>query len=127
MAGKIYNFFREYMLFFSSLITVVGFFMFFIGAIRFLGPDFTKSLLGVDDAFLEWLIYPLIIGFILLITGVWYLYSYIKNRRFILEEIETKKRSEFQKRHAELKDVCKNMPSKYQKMLKKKERELNIK
>jgi len=75
----------------------------------------------------DWNVYLLFIGFIILITGIWYLYSYIKNKKFILEELETNKRSEFLKKHAELKSTVKHMPKKYKKMLKDKEKELKVK
>ena len=79
-----------------------------------------------SEDILNWWLYFLIIGFIIFATGVWYLYSYLKNRKFILEELETNKRSELIKRHTELKNTVRHMPSKYQKMLKAKEEELKI-
>ena len=42
-------------------------------------------------------------------------------------EIETNKRSEFIRKHAELKDSVKYLPSKYRAMLQQKEKELKIK
>jgi hypothetical protein len=44
----------------------------------------------------------------------------------VLEELNTNKRSEFLKKHVEIKQKIKNLPSKYQKMLKEKEEELQI-
>jgi len=124
MAGKISNFLREYVLIFSIIFTIVGLIVFFMGVIwtwfKDVNIDFINNL-G------EWNTYLLFIGFIILITGVWYLYSYFKNKKFIMEELETNKRSEFLKKHAELKLVVKKMPKKYRKMLKDKEKELKIK
>ena len=68
----------------------------------------------------------IIIGFVLIAAGIWYLYVYLKNRKFIFEEIDTNKRSEFMKRHGELTNVVRKMPTKFQEMVKEKERELNI-
>jgi len=74
----------------------------------------------------DWSSYLLILGFIVFGFGIWYLYSYSKDRKFILEEMETNKRSELIKKHNELKVAVKHMPSKYKKMLKDKEDELKI-
>ena len=49
------------------------------------------------------------------------------DKKFILEEIKTDKRSEFIKRHNELRNTVKRLPSKYKEMLKEKEKELGIK
>jgi len=102
MAGKISNFFRETQFVFSIILTIIGFIVLYIGII------------------------PYLIGFIAFIAGVWYLYSFLKNKKFVLDELKTNKRSELLKRHAELKSTVKYLPSKYQKMLKDKEKELKI-
>jgi hypothetical protein len=81
----------------------------------------------LSEEILEWSGYLLIIGFIILLTGIYYLYTYLKDRKFILEELETNKRSEILKKHIELKKAVKHMPSKYKKMLKEKEEEFKIK
>lgn len=126
MAGKIIGFFREFVLFFSVVLTVLGFFIFFIGVTGVL-EGHPMNFLNFSDEILEWGLYFLIIGFIILITGLWYLYSYFKNRKFLIDELKTNKRSELIKKHAELKNTVKHLPSKYQKMLKDKEQELSIK
>ena len=127
MAGKISSFFREYVLFFSVVLTVIGFIVFFIGFTGIFFKDVLTDVMKMDKGILPWCVYLLIIGFVVLITGLWYLYSYLKNRKFILKELETNKRSEFIKRHAELKNIVKHMPSKFQKMVKEKEESLNLK
>ena len=127
MAGKITNFLREFKLIFSGLLTIFGIIVFFIGAMGIWFQDIPKDMLGFTTELLEWSPYFLIIGFILLAFGIWYLYSFFRDRKFILEEIKTNKRSEFVKKHAELKSIVKRMPKKYRKMLKDKEKELKIK
>ena len=127
MAGKISNFFREYIFIISIILTIVGLLILIDGAIGIWYPDTMKDLYGVDDEFVKWSTYFLIVGFIIFAFGVWYLYSYLKNKKFILEEIETNKRSEFLKKHGELKIAVKGMPKKYRKMLKDKEEELKVK
>jgi hypothetical protein len=75
----------------------------------------------------DWNAYLLVGGLIIFGIGLYYIYSYITKRKFVLEEIETNKRSEFLKKHKELKGTVKHLPSKYQKMVKDKEKDLKIK
>jgi len=127
MAGKITSFLREYTLIFSTILAIFGFFVLFIGAAGIWFPDIPKNLLNLHDDFLKWSLYLLIIGFIIFVTGAWYLYSFFKDRKFVLNELKTNKRSELIKKHAELKSTVKHLPSKYQKMLSEKQEEFNIK
>lgn len=126
MAGRITEFFREFVLIFSIILIILGLFVLLIGVTGIL-EDHPMNFLNLSDEILEWGFYFLVLGFIILGTGIWYLYSYFKNRRFLLEELKTNKRSELIKMHAELKNVVKHLPSKYRKMLKDKEQELSIK
>ena len=122
MAGKITNFFREVQFVFSIILTILGIIIVYIGATGILNHD----LCLLPSEYFDWSLYLLIIGFIVLFAGVWYLFNFLKNRKFILEEIDTNKRSELIKKHSELKSTVKHMPTKYQKMLKEKEEELKI-
>jgi len=79
------------------------------------------------DTLIPWSLYILIIGLILFGMGIYYLYMFVTKKNFIMKEIETNKRSEFIKKHAELKYSVKYLPSKYKEMLKRKEKELKIK
>ena len=128
MSGKITSFFREYIIVFSIILTIVGLYVFSMGVVwlwlREVDLGFYSNLIKELG---DWNVYLLIIGFIILIFGVWYLYSYLKNKKFVLEEIETNKRSEFIKKHSELRSIVKHMPKKYKKMLKDKEKELKVK
>lgn len=127
MAGKITNFFRETQLFFSILLTILGIIILFLGVAGIWDQDFLMNVFGFSTDFLSWSLYLLLAGFIVFLAGVWYLYTFLKNRKFIFDELETNKRSELIKKHLELKNAVKHMPSKYQKMLKEKEDELFIK
>jgi len=134
MWRKIEGFLREYVLIFSIIVTIIGAFTFSMGIIWFFLKEDVKSgelNLGFFTSLLnkvgEWNFYLIFVGFILLITGVYYLFTYMKNRKFIYEELETNKRSEFIKKHAELKNTVKHMPTKYQKLVKEKEKELKVK
>lgn len=120
MTGRINSFLREYIFILSVVITIIGLVVLVIGALG----TFT-------DMFLEtmgnWNLYILVIGIILFLTGFYYLYNYISKKRFVLSEIETNKRSEFVKRHRDLKSAVKFLPKKYSQLLMEKEKELKIK
>jgi len=128
MAGKITRFLREYVFGLSIIVMIVGFVLLLMGVIRYWFGDlqlgfYTDAIRNLED----WNAYLLIIGLIIFGIGVWYLYSYFKNRKFVLEEFKTNKRSELLKRHSELKDTVRYLPSKYKKMVAEKEKELRIK
>jgi hypothetical protein len=128
MSGRISNFIRNFKFALSVIVLIIGLIVFFMGVIWQLFKDlklgfYTDIIYQLES----WNFYLLIIGFILLFIGIWYLYTYFRDRRFLMKELETNKRSELLKKHSELKTTCKHLPNKYQKMFKAKERELNIK
>lgn len=127
MSGKITSFLREYVLIFSIILTIVGCIVLVLGITGMWFPDIPKNILDFSEEDLNWSLYILIIGFIILIVGVYYLYSFFMTRKFVVKELETNKRSEFLKKHIEVKQKVKHLPSKYQKMLMDKEEELQIK
>jgi len=128
MAGKISGFLREYILILSIVITIVGFFLLVMGVLWYWvrGIVTDNNVLSFIYDLGDWNAYVLVAGFIIFFIGVYYLYSFFKNRKFVLEELRTNKRSELLKRHKELRSVVKHLPKKYQKMLQEKEDELNI-
>jgi hypothetical protein len=127
MSRKISNFLTEYIFIFSIITAIIGIFVLFMGVIWYF---FKELQFGVYTDLIhtagEWNFYILFIGLIIFGIGIYYLYSYFQNRKFVLEELNTNKRSEFLKKHVEIKQKIKNLPSKYQKMLKEKEEELQI-
>ena len=136
MAGKISRFLREYVLGLSIITTIIGIKLLLMGTIWIFFKDSKdKENLTINLGFYtdiiknikEFNYYVLVAGFIILIIGIWYLYSYIKHRRFLLKEIKTNKRSELLKKHGELEDTVKHLPSKYKKMLDEKAEELRVK
>ncbi|MEA3458275.1 MAG: hypothetical protein U9R21_06305 [Candidatus Thermoplasmatota archaeon] len=127
MSGKIAGFFREYIFGLSIVTMIVGLLVLFIGILGIWFADDAQDLLNITKEVTDWCPYVLIIGLIVFGAGLYYLYSFIKNKNFVLEEIETNKRSEFIKRHSDLKDSVRYLPSKYKEMLKEKEKELKIK
>jgi len=134
MKAKIIGCIREYIVGLSIITIIVGLVVLFMGVIWLLFNEWllsNKTTLGFYTDIINqlegWNIYLLVIGFILLAMGVWYLYIYHKNKKFILEELETNKRSELIKVHTELKTAVRHMPSKYKRLLQEKEKELKIK
>jgi len=128
MTGKITGFLREYTLGLSVITMIIGLKLFLMGIIWYWFKDLKLSFYtDIINRLADLNFYVLIAGFIILIIGIWYLYSYTKHRRFVLKEIKTNKRSELLKKHGELEDNVKHLPSKYRKMLEEKEEELRIK
>ena len=72
MAGKISNFFIEFTLPFSIILTIVGLILFLIGVTSVM----EINILNLSADVLNWNIYFLIIGFFVLIGGVYYPVSY---------------------------------------------------
>jgi signal transduction histidine kinase len=119
--------FREFALIFIIVALIAGLFLLLMGIIWFWfrGLEigfFTDIITQLEN----WNAYTLAAGLILFLAGVYYLYCFEKDKRFVLNELRTDKRSELIKKHKELRKVVKRLPSKYQSMLKKKEEELRI-
>jgi len=127
MKEKIIGFLREYILILSIITIIFGAIILIIGALGIWFTDEIVNVLNFMDNIIEWSPYILIIGIIIFGTGLYYLYMFISKKNFIINEIETNKRSEFIKKHAELKNSVKYLPSKYKEILKQKEKELKIK
>ena len=128
MKKKITGLLREYVFGLSIIIMIVGLFLLFMGVIFYWisGVElgfYTDVIKELD----QWNPFLLIAGLIIFGIGLYYLYSYLTKRKFVLEELRANKRSELLKKHKELKSTVKHLPSKYQKMVKDKEEELNIK
>ena len=126
---KIVELLREGAFVLSILVSVCGFVLLFMGVLWYWFKDILvgNNSLGFIYNLGEWNAYLLVAGIIILSIGIYYIYSYITKRKFVLKEIKTNKRSEFLKKHKELKGTVKHLPSKYQKMVKDKEKELKIK
>jgi len=127
MANKIGKIWKEYIFGLSIVMLVVGLIVLIFGILGMWFDELLISSFAIDQDILSWSLYILIIGIVLTLAGVFYLYDFLKNKRFLLEEIQTNKRSEFMKNHVELKNAARHLPSKYQEMLSKKEKELRIK
>lgn len=127
MSGKITGFFREYVFGLSIVAMIVGLIVLFIGVLGMWFGDVAKDLLNLTDDAIAWGLYVLIIGLIVFGMGIYYLYGFIVKKKFVLEELQTNKRSELFKRHSELKESVRHLPSKYKEMIKEKEKELRIK
>ena len=120
MAGRINQFLREYIFILSIITALIGLVVLVIGALGTFTEMFSETM-G------NWNLYILVIGIILFLTGIYYLYSYITKKKFVISELETNKRSEFVKRHKEVKAAVKYLPKKYSQLLLEKEKELRIK
>ena len=127
MKEKIIGFLRENILILSLITLIIGIIILIIGVIGIWFKDEIKNMLSFMDNLIPWCPYIFVIGLIIFGIGLYYLYLFITKKNFVLKEIETNKRSEFIKKHAELRNSVKYLPSKYKEMLKLKEKELKIK
>jgi MFS-type transporter involved in bile tolerance (Atg22 family) len=127
MANMLGRIWKEYIFGISIALLIVGMVTFIFGVLGTFFKDTLTGFLTLDETILAWSLYVLIIGAVVALTGGYYLYSFLKNKRFLLKELETKKRSEFMKNHAELKTAARHLPSKYQFMFSEKEKEFRIK
>ena len=129
MTGKISGFIREYIFGLSIIALIIGLFLLIMGILwyRFRSIVTENDALAFIKSVGNWNAYLLVAGFIIFFIGLYYLYSFLKNKKFVLKELKTNKRSELLKKHNELKSIVKHLPSKYRKMLKDKEQELSIK
>ncbi len=129
MAGRITGFLREYVLALSILTIIPGIVFIFMGVVflffNSIGEP-ANSLLHFIFVLGVWNDYILIAGLIIFGIGVYYLYSFITKRKYVLDELKTDKRSEILKKRSKLESTVKHLPSKYQKMLSDKEEECNI-
>ena len=126
MAGKIINLLREYKFILSIILIILGLILLLLSILGLQNNTIGGSLTLIANLGL-WNAYILIFGLITLAFGIYYQYTFQIDKRFVLKELDTNKRSELIKRHKELQKRTKNLPSKYQKLLKQKEKELNIK
>lgn len=133
MAGRIVGFLREFVLGLSILTMIPGLFLIFMG-IMYYGFRNSISLSTSTFHFIykpfgngDFNAYFLVAGLIIFGIGVYYLYSYLSKRKFLLDELKTDKRSEILKKRNKLETTVKHLPKKYQQMLTDKEEEFNIK
>jgi len=130
MSGRITGFLREYILGLSILTMIPGLVFIFMGVVYLFFINITEptnSLLHfIKDPLGVWNDYLLVAGLIIFGIGVYYLYSYLNKRKFLLDELKTDKRSEILKKRSKLEATVKHLPSKYQRMLSEKEEEFNI-
>jgi amino acid transporter len=130
MSGRITGFLREYILGLSILTIIPGVVFIFMGVVYLFFISIaepTNSLLHfIKEPLGVWNDYILVAGLIIFGIGVYYLYSYLNKRKFVLDELKTDKRSEILKKRSKLEATVKHLPSRYQRMLSEKEEEFNI-
>ena len=129
MSGKITNFLRELVAPLSILLIIGGTILMFIGIVWILVRSLAEEISSPLHFIMtlgEWNWYVLVAGLIIFGFGLYYFYSFMTKRHFVLKELKTNKRSELLKKHSELKATVKRLPKKYQKMLMDKEDELHI-
>lgn len=127
MANMLVRIWKEYIMGISILLLIIGLVILIFGILGMWFDDFLINTFALNQDLLSWSLYLLLIGAVVALIGVYYLYDFLKNKRFLLEEIDTNKRSEFLKNHTKLRTAARHLPSKYQDMLSEKEKELRVK
>lgn len=127
MANMLVRIWKEYIMGISILLLIIGLVILIFGILGMWFDDFLINTFALNQDLLSWSLYVLLIGAVVGLMGVYYLYDFLKNKRFLLEEIDTNKRSEFMKNHTKLRTAARHLPSKYQEMLSEKEKELRVK
>ena len=127
MANMLVRIWKEYIMGISILLLIIGLVILIFGILGMWFDDFLINTFALNQDLLSWSLYLLLIGAVVALIGVYYLYDFLKNKRFLLEEIDTNKRSEFLKNHTKLRTAARHLPSKYQEMLSEKEKELRVK
>ncbi|MFO7676799.1 MAG: hypothetical protein R6V50_00195 [Thermoplasmatota archaeon] len=126
---KITAILREYVVVLSIILMIFGCILMAMGVLWYWFEDVVVNadMLQIVEDLADWNGYILVAGVIIFAFGLYYMYSYMTKRKFVLEEIQTNKRSEFLKNHKKVKNTVKHLPVKYQKMVQNKEEELAIK
>ncbi len=118
---------REYIFVLSIILAIIGAIVLVIGILGTWWKQVVMDALGFSDDIVVWSPYILALGVIVLLLGIWYLYSFINNTRILNEGLQTNKRSEFVKNHTELKIAARRLPSSYLHQLQEKERDFRFK
>ena len=118
MTGKINKFFREYIYGLSIFTAIIGVVVLIFGVLGIL-TNILQDSLDINRDLLEWSPYIFGLGVIVFLVGIYYLYSYLKNKRFFIAELDTNKRSEFVKKHQEIKNSVKYLPKKVEYLITK--------
>lgn len=126
---KISEILRELVVVLSILLMIIGCIFMAMGVLWYWFEDLVvkTNVLQIVEDLADWNAYILVGGVILFAFGLYYMYSFLTKRKFVLTEININKRSEFLKNHKKVKKTVKHLPVKYQKMVKEKEEELGVK
>jgi hypothetical protein len=127
MFEKLGRIVREYIFGLSILLMIIGVIVLIFGILGTWWKPFVTDTFRLSTDILVWSPYVLVLGLIVFGLGLWYLYSYINNKRIVAEGLKTNKRSEFVKSHTELKNAARRLPSRYLDQLKEKEKQFRIK
>jgi hypothetical protein len=127
MFEKIGKILRELTLGISILLVILGVIVLMLGVLGTWWNQILIDVSGISEELLVWSPYVMILGLIVLAFGIWYLYSYFNNKRIVTEGLQTNKRSEFMKKHAEIKKAARRLPSRFLQQLEEKEKQFRMK
>ena len=122
------NTLKNFKVYFYILLIALGLIMTVISVFGFFftesTPDFIK---GAVSAVGNWKYWLIVIGPVLVIADIWYVYVHIRDKKRFLEIIESDSRSKFKKNLKELETLAYTLGKKYQRMLGEKKKMWKIK
>lgn len=121
----------EYRLELCSLLCTLSVFLTIVGIVGVFYPDGLPGYLAVLEElsapFGEWAYWLLLIGPLVLIGAVWWLYDYIKKSRTLERLMATPSKAKFVKNLDEIEYLAWSLPRRFETRVIEKKRKLNIK
>lgn len=121
----------EYRLELCSLLCTLSVFLTIVGTVGVFYPDGLPGYLAVLEElsapFGEWAYWLLLIGPLVLIGAVWWLYDYIKKTRSLERLMATPSKAKFVRNLDEIEYLAWSLPQRFETRVIEKKRKLNIK
>lgn len=122
---------KEYRLELASLLCVLSVFLTVVGVVGvfFLDelPSYLYALEELSEPFGTWVYWFVVLGPILLVGGVWWLYDYIKKSRELAVLIDTQSKARFVRRLDDIEYLAWSLPQRFEDEVLEKKRKLKVK
>ena len=125
------SFFREYRLELASFLCAVSVFVTVVGVVGvfFIDtlPSYLFALQELSEPFGTWAYWLVVMGPLLLVGGVWWLYDYVKKTRELARLIDTPSKAKFVRRQDDIEYLAWSLPKRFEDRVIEKKRKLNVK
>ena len=125
------SFVKEYRLELASLLCTASAFLTLVGAVGvfFIGelPSYLYPLEELSEPFGTWSYWFLVLGPILLVGGVWWIYDYVKKTRELARLIDTPSKAKFVRRLDDIEYLAWSLPQRFEDQVLERKRKLNVK